>query len=90
MINNLQQPFPAAEGFIRGRSYNIKIDDQTLLRFSPKNSDSTYYFGDMVRPFSMVFQIIIFLLTKIHMVFCRQIGGTLTFFHGGFRRCLEV
>ncbi|KAJ8498742.1 hypothetical protein OPV22_009294 [Ensete ventricosum] len=55
----------ASEGFIRGRSYNIKIDDQTLLRFSPKNSDSTYYFGDMI-------------------------GGTLTFFHGGFRRCLEI
>ncbi|KAK1288521.1 hypothetical protein QJS10_CPB19g00966 [Acorus calamus] len=37
-----------AEGFVRGRSYNIKIDDQVLLRFSPKNSDSTYYFGDTV------------------------------------------
>ncbi|ONK70165.1 uncharacterized protein A4U43_C05F30940 [Asparagus officinalis] len=55
----------ASEGFIRGRSYNIRIDDQVLLRFSPKNSDSTYYFGDMI-------------------------GGTLTFFHGGVRRCLEV
>ncbi|XP_020579400.1 uncharacterized protein LOC110024027 [Phalaenopsis equestris] len=38
----------ASEGFIRGRSYNIRIDDQVLLRFSPKNSDSTYYFGDMI------------------------------------------
>ncbi|XP_008782854.2 uncharacterized protein LOC103702287 isoform X2 [Phoenix dactylifera] len=55
----------ASEGFIRGRSYNIRIDDQILLRFSPRNSDSTYYFGDMI-------------------------GGTLTFFHGGVRRCLEV
>ncbi|MQL87198.1 hypothetical protein Taro_019741 [Colocasia esculenta] len=55
----------ASEGFIRGRSYNIRIDDEVLLRFSPKNSDSTYYFGDMI-------------------------GGTLTFFHGGARRCLEV
>lgn len=54
-----------SEGFIRGRSYNIRIDDQVLLRFSPKNSDSTYYFGDMI-------------------------GGTLTLFHGGLRRCLEV
>ncbi|XP_008664338.1 uncharacterized protein [Zea mays] len=36
------------EGFTRGRSYNIRIDDQVLLRFSPKNSDSTYYFGDMI------------------------------------------
>lgn len=41
----------AAEGFTRGRSYNIRIDDQVLLRFSPKNSDSTYYFGDMVLKF---------------------------------------
>ncbi|KAJ3679441.1 hypothetical protein LUZ60_017452 [Juncus effusus] len=38
----------ASEGLMRGRSYNIKIDDQILLRFSPKNSDSTYYFGDMI------------------------------------------
>ncbi|KAK8954996.1 hypothetical protein KSP39_PZI002111 [Platanthera zijinensis] len=37
-----------SEGFIRGRSYNIRIDDQVLLRFAPKNSDSTYYFGDMI------------------------------------------
>ncbi|XP_078160953.1 uncharacterized protein LOC144556473 [Carex rostrata] len=37
----------SSEGF-RGRSYNIKIDDNVLLRFSPKNSDSTYYFGDMI------------------------------------------
>ncbi|KAF7110307.1 hypothetical protein CFC21_110437 [Triticum aestivum] len=37
-----------SEGFMRGRSYNIRIDDQVLLRFSPKNSDSTYYFGDMI------------------------------------------
>ncbi|KAK2967037.1 hypothetical protein RJ640_003393 [Escallonia rubra] len=40
--------FSAAEGFIRGRSYNIRLDDQVLLRFSPKNSDSTYYFSDMI------------------------------------------
>ncbi|KAJ4710434.1 RAB6A-GEF complex partner protein 2 [Melia azedarach] len=38
----------ASEGFIRGRSYNIRMDDQVLLRFSPKNSDSTYYFSDMI------------------------------------------
>ncbi|KAJ4822815.1 hypothetical protein Tsubulata_015817 [Turnera subulata] len=37
-----------SEGFIRGRSYNIRMDDQVLLRFSPKNSDSTYYFSDMI------------------------------------------
>ncbi|WOK95297.1 hypothetical protein Cni_G04004 [Canna indica] len=55
----------ASEGFVRGRSYNIRMDDQILLRFYPKNSDSTCYFGD-------------------------TIGGTLTFFHGGARRCLEV
>ncbi|RWR72927.1 Reduced growth phenotype protein 1 [Cinnamomum micranthum f. kanehirae] len=38
----------ASEGFIRGRSYNIRMDDQVLLRFSPKNSDSNYYFSDMI------------------------------------------
>ncbi|XP_057962644.1 uncharacterized protein LOC131154126 [Malania oleifera] len=38
----------ASEGFIRGRSYNIRLDDEVLLRFSPKNSESTYYFSDMI------------------------------------------
>ncbi|KAJ7950689.1 Reduced growth phenotype protein 1 [Quillaja saponaria] len=38
----------ASEGFTRGRSYNIRLDDQVLLKFSPKNSDSTYYFSDMI------------------------------------------
>ncbi|XAR71466.1 hypothetical protein NMG60_11028740 [Bertholletia excelsa] len=38
----------ASENFIRGRSYNIRLDDQVLLRFSPKNSDSSYYFSDMI------------------------------------------
>ncbi|ESW06351.1 hypothetical protein PHAVU_010G040700 [Phaseolus vulgaris] len=37
-----------AEGFIRGRSYNIRLDDQVLLKFYPKNSDSTYYFSDVI------------------------------------------
>lgn len=38
----------ASESFIRGRSYNIRMDDHVLLRFSPRNSDSTYYFSDMI------------------------------------------
>ncbi|GAB4850633.1 hypothetical protein Ancab_029942 [Ancistrocladus abbreviatus] len=38
----------ASEAFIRGRSYNIRLDDQVLLRFSPKKSDSNYYFSDTV------------------------------------------
>ncbi|KAK1384131.1 Reduced growth phenotype protein 1 [Heracleum sosnowskyi] len=38
----------ASEGFVRGRSYNIRLDDQVLLRFSPKNSESIYYFSDMI------------------------------------------
>lgn len=38
----------ASEGLARGRSYNIRLDEQVLLRFSPKNSDSTYYFSDMI------------------------------------------
>lgn len=39
--------FPS-ESFLRGRSYNIRIEDQVLVRFSPKNSDATYYFGDTI------------------------------------------
>ncbi|KAI7979505.1 hypothetical protein LOK49_Contig319G00008 [Camellia lanceoleosa] len=38
----------ASESFVRGRSYNISLDDEVLLRFSPKNSDSSYYFSDMI------------------------------------------
>lgn len=34
--------------YARGRSYNIRFDDQILARFSPRNPDSTYYFGDVV------------------------------------------
>ncbi|KAL3638725.1 hypothetical protein CASFOL_016632 [Castilleja foliolosa] len=37
-----------SEGFARGRSYNIRLDDQVLLKFSPKNSESTYYFCDTI------------------------------------------
>ncbi|XP_010541833.1 PREDICTED: uncharacterized protein LOC104815215 isoform X2 [Tarenaya hassleriana] len=37
-----------SEGFTRGRSYNIRMDDQILLKFSPKNADSTYYFSDSI------------------------------------------
>ncbi|KAJ7555588.1 hypothetical protein O6H91_05G045900 [Diphasiastrum complanatum] len=35
-------------GYIRGKMYNIRIDDEVLVRLSPKNPDSTYYFGDTV------------------------------------------
>ncbi|KAL7000611.1 hypothetical protein U1Q18_001763 [Sarracenia purpurea var. burkii] len=38
----------ASENFLRGRSYNIRLDNQVLLRFSPKSSDSSYYFSDMI------------------------------------------
>ncbi|KAL1192599.1 hypothetical protein V5N11_008669 [Cardamine amara subsp. amara] len=41
------EPVPS-EGFTRGRSYNIRMDDQVLLRFSPKNADSSYYFSDTI------------------------------------------
>ncbi|GFP81298.1 rab6a-gef complex partner protein 2 [Phtheirospermum japonicum] len=37
-----------SEGIVRGRSYNIRLDDQVLLKFSPKNSESTYYFSDLI------------------------------------------
>lgn len=64
-INYLQK-FLAAEGFIRGRSYNIRVDDQVLLKFCPKNSDSTYYFSDMVN-FS---SIMISFSSLINLLFC--------------------
>lgn len=37
-----------SEAFLRGRSYNIRIEDQVVARFSPKNPDATYYFGDTI------------------------------------------
>eukprot|EP00252_Welwitschia_mirabilis_P001311 TRINITY_DN11197_c0_g1_i2.p1 TRINITY_DN11197_c0_g1~~TRINITY_DN11197_c0_g1_i2.p1 ORF type:complete len:553 (-),score=84.58 TRINITY_DN11197_c0_g1_i2:366-2024(-) len=37
-----------SDTFVRGRSYNIRLDDQILVRFSPKNSDAIYYFGDTI------------------------------------------
>jgi len=33
----------------RGKSYNIRMDGDVLVKFSPKNPASTYMFGDMVR-----------------------------------------
>lgn len=47
LVQGAVEPVPS-ESFIRGRSYNIRLDDQVLLRFSPKNSDSSYYFSDMI------------------------------------------
>lgn len=92
--SNQIQTFSAAEGCIRGRSYNIKLDDQVLLRFSPKKSDSNYYFSDMVK---LQGSIVIYLrLCSVQILTYRltlwlQIGGTLTFFHEErTRRCLEV
>eukprot|EP00250_Pteridium_aquilinum_P010279 c19265_g1_i1 orf=108-1523(-) len=43
-------PYPRSPSgtHTRGRSYNIRFDDQVLARFSPRNPDSTYYFGDVV------------------------------------------
>lgn len=32
----------------RGKSYNIRMDDEVLVKFSPKNPGSTYVFGDTV------------------------------------------
>ncbi|KAI3699686.1 hypothetical protein L2E82_44121 [Cichorium intybus] len=50
-VGELPLTFAAAEGLIRGRSYNIRLDDQVLLRFSPTKPESTYYFGDMIGGF---------------------------------------
>jgi hypothetical protein len=90
-----REPVPS-EGFTRGRSYNIRMDDQVLLRFSPKNADSTYYFSDTV--IGCFISSHILLKHCLHLTtvstngnFFLQIGGTLTFFHEeGTRRCLEV
>lgn len=32
----------------RGRTYNIRIDDEILVRFTPRRPESTYYLGDVV------------------------------------------
>lgn len=39
---------PAAVSYSRGKSYNIRMDDEVLVKFSPKNPTSNYHFGDMV------------------------------------------
>ncbi|CAH8315230.1 unnamed protein product [Eruca vesicaria subsp. sativa] len=41
------ESFPS-ERFTRGKSYNIRMDDQVLLRFPPKTTDSTYYISDNI------------------------------------------
>lgn len=69
------QAFSAAEGFIRGRSYNIRLDDQVLLRFSPKNSDSTYYFSDMVIIIWEMLQIFM-KVHSLHWEIAKQLCGS--------------
>lgn len=34
--------------YARGKTYNIRIDDQILVRFSPRTPQSIYHFGDVV------------------------------------------
>eukprot|EP00897_Mesotaenium_endlicherianum_P004094 jgi/Mesen1/3712/ME000202S02798 len=34
--------------FTRGRTYNIRIDDHILVKFTPRSPQSTYYLGDTV------------------------------------------
>jgi len=70
----------AAEGFTRGRSYNIRIDDQVLLRFSPKNSDSTYYFGDMVLKFVLLHFLLFYFQNWLSQFFHCRLVGHLPFF----------
>ncbi|CAI7845262.1 unnamed protein product [Closterium sp. NIES-54] len=33
---------------VRGRTYNIRIDDHVLVRFTPRNPQPVYYLGDVV------------------------------------------
>lgn len=44
----LDSPHSPAAVYNRGKSYNIRMDDDVLVKFSPKNPTSTYYFGDVV------------------------------------------
>jgi hypothetical protein len=44
--------FPWAAVYNRGKSYNIRMDDEVLVKFSPKNPTSSYCFGEMVRAYS--------------------------------------
>ncbi|CAM6097364.1 unnamed protein product [Calypogeia fissa] len=34
--------------YMRGKTYNIRINDQILVRFGPRNPESVYYYGDTV------------------------------------------
>ena len=35
--------------FYRGRTYNIRMEDQVLVRFTPRYPQPTYLLGDTVR-----------------------------------------
>ncbi|CAI5507323.1 unnamed protein product [Closterium sp. Naga37s-1] len=43
----LSPPFHPWPG-VRGRTYNIRIDDHVLVRFTPRNPQPVYYLGDVV------------------------------------------
>jgi hypothetical protein len=42
-------PFPWAAVNNGGKSYNIRMDDEILVQFSPKTPTSSYFFGNKVR-----------------------------------------
>ncbi|BBN02157.1 RAB6A-GEF complex partner protein 2 [Marchantia polymorpha subsp. ruderalis] len=44
----LSPPSSPSMKYLRGKTYNIRINDQVLVRFGPRNPHSTYYFGDTV------------------------------------------
>lgn len=44
----LASPMSPKVSYLRGRTYNIRIDDQILVKFTPRSPQSTYYLGDVV------------------------------------------
>ena len=40
--------FPAFV-YMRSRTYNIRIEDHILVKFTPRNPSPTYFLGDVVR-----------------------------------------
>eukprot|EP00850_Spirogloea_muscicola_P003381 SM000013S26550 [mRNA] locus=s13:1008743:1012022:+ [translate_table: standard] len=44
----LNTPTSPTVSLVRGRTYNIRMDDQILVKFTPRSPQSTYYLGDVV------------------------------------------
>ncbi|CAI5957739.1 unnamed protein product [Closterium sp. NIES-65] len=93
-----ESPFGARGPGVRGRTYNIRIDDHVLVRFTPRNPQPVYYLGDVVSEGGwegLCVRCVVSCTLSFPIEFgpraCLEVSGTLSFpIEDAPRTCLEV